>query len=110
MAYDFEIKRGALEPALKLRATQATGDPIDLTGAVVVLRMRNHVTGAMKITDVACVVTAPLTGDFEYRWAGTDTDTPGDYEVEVHVTFLTGRLLVLPTGGVKRGRVYDVLT
>lgn len=105
----FAIKENAREPAIKVRASTWGNENLDLTGATVVFTMRNRATGVNKIDEQVCVITAALTGDFEYRWAAGDTDTIGEYDGEFKITLGSGKVLIVPTHDYVIVRVVDAL-
>ena len=53
-----------------------------------------------KVDGNACSITNAAEGQFEYRFTGTETDTPGDYEGEFRFsnTATAGRVIHFPTG------------
>lgn len=103
----FHIKQGDLVPALTATLQQAVGTaaatPIDLTTATAVkFAMRNRETGVLKINAAAAVVSAAA-GTVSYQWAGTDTDTIGNYDSEWQITWITGKQTIPGAG-------YDVIS
>lgn len=73
------IKQGDLSPKLKVDLNA------DVTGATVVAKLRRvHQTTVMSKT---MTVTDATNGLAEYQWVSGDTDVPGQYLVEVLVTF-----------------------
>jgi len=102
------VKRNDLQPYYKVRAKDAAGTVIDLTGATIVATMNsyNPETGAIsatkKVDGAACTVTDATGGDFEYRWAAGDVDTAGTYVIEFQVTPSSGGKFTLPN--LKEGR------
>lgn len=96
---DFAIKKGALGPYLESVLTSA-GVAQNLTGATITFSME-HENGSPKITNAAAsIVGDPTAGRVRYAWAGTDTDTPGWYRAEWHVTGLTPTPARFPSSGV----------
>ncbi len=79
----FEIKRDDRRPYFRVQLTQ-NGEPVDLTGATAV-RFTMKEGATLKIDGASMVAVDAATGVFEYQWANGDTDTVGDYSVEVEV-------------------------
>lgn len=90
---DFDIGKGDLLPVIEGTLLE-DGSPVNLTGATVLFRMVNA-SGVVKVAAAATVV-GVLTGDVEYGWAGTDTDTAGTYQAEWEVTFTGVKPLTFP--------------
>jgi hypothetical protein len=92
------IKRGDRLPELKGRfLDEATGAPIDLTGATLRLHMQDPETEALLLNVVAAIDGPAADGRFRYAWAAGDTDHPaGGYPFEVEATFSGGRQLTSP--------------
>lgn len=91
------IKQGALNPPL-LAALKSNGVAQDLSGATVKFSME-HENGKLKINEAACTIVDAPTGQVKYQWSGSDTDTPGTYRGEFHVTGLAGGLAIFPSEG-----------
>jgi hypothetical protein len=58
--------------------------------------MRLTETGVAKVTGGACTIISSTDGIVDYAWSGTNTDTAGDYEGEVTVTFAAGKASTFP--------------
>jgi hypothetical protein len=102
MAADrFYLKQHDLSPALKVRLLDDT-TPVDLTNAVAVqLLMRSRRTG-LKVD--APMTVAPQNdpdtlGVVSYSWQPGDTDTPGDFQTEIQVTWPLGKPQTFPARG-----------
>jgi hypothetical protein len=99
MTQRFEIKQNDVLPVLPATLNKPDKSAMNLTGASVQLRIRAaKTTGAPKFTK-NCVVTNAVGGQVEYRWAGTDTSTPGTYEGEFIVTWGNGDVQTVPNSG-----------
>ncbi len=96
----FNIKQGNRLPTLRIQCLDGDGVPVDLTTAVAqTFAMRHSDTGVVKITPTACTLVASTAGTLDYAWGASDTDTAGDYEGEVTVTFAAGRASTFPGQG-----------
>lgn len=91
----FIIKRHDLRPRYRVQLTQSDPSdptvqvPVDLTGATSAkFLMKGAAAGAAKVDAAATFVDRP-SGIVEYAWTGTDTDTAGDYNVEIEVLWGT---------------------
>lgn len=84
----FTIKRNDRRPRYRVNLTtrpnpEAAAVAVDLTGATGVRFLMKDGT-TLKVDQPATVVDA-ATGLVEYAWGATDTDTPGEYNVEFEV-------------------------
>jgi hypothetical protein len=85
------VKQGDLFPDVETTVRDENGAVVDLTAATVTFSMRRaREPGSVKINGAAGVLVDGPNGKIAYRWAGSNTDTPGTYEGEFRVT---------PTGG-----------
>lgn len=99
---DLIMKKNDLEPVVN--AVLRDGDGLaDLTGATVKFIMKLGLVGAVKVNSSATIVSA-TGGQVRYTWAGTDTDTAGDYICEWEVT-RAGKKSTFPNGSFKRVRI-----
>lgn len=102
MAADrFYLKQHDLSPALRVRLLD-DATPVDLTNAVsVTLLMRSRRTG-LKVSapmTVADQTDTDTLGVVTYQWQTGDTDTPGDFQTEIQVTWPLGRPQTFPARG-----------
>lgn len=102
------MKQGDRLPALRMQLVDASGAPIDLTGAAVMFRMRPSGGGALKVNAAATIVDA-ATGTVQYSWAAGDTDTVGGYTAEWACAFAGPATLTVPTNGYVTVQVVDAL-
>ena len=97
MSDRFNIKQGNQLPTLRVQCLDGDGVGIDLTTATAqTWSMRHSDTGVVKITGGVCTIVDTTGGIVDYAWAAIDTDTEGDYEGEVTVTFSTGKASTFP--------------
>lgn len=97
MAKPFRIKRNDLSRSIKWypRASPAT----NYTGATAVFNMRFK-DGSTKINRATATIGNDADGTFlQYDWAGTDTDTAGDFEAEFEATLSSGKPETTPNDG-----------
>jgi hypothetical protein len=100
------MKQGDRLPALRMQLLDASGAPLDLTGATVAFRMRTS-GGSLKVNAAATIVDA-VTGVVQYAWGMTDTDTVGSYRAEWACTF-SGSTQTVPTRDYVTVVVVDAL-
>lgn len=86
----FRIKKGDTSKPirfhLKRKTTTGTAD-VDLTGATVVLDMRERNSRAQKIDGQACNIDVEAEGKGSYDLSASEVDTPGTYDAELLVTY-----------------------
>ena len=93
----FNMTQNDLLPKLRRQLFGPDGQPLNLTGATVVLNMKGR--AGMKITNGACAVLAPATtGWVEYSWVLGDTDTDGEFMAKFRAS-LGGLPLSVPNYG-----------
>ncbi len=103
----FVIRQGDLLPAFEAVLRDRNG-PVDLTGAVVRFHARDVVRRSLAIDAVARVAPDQAGADrgrVFYDWAPTDTRSPGEFDAELEVTFLSGRIQTFPNDGYVRVRI-----
>lgn len=94
------IKRGDRLPALTLTVT-GDGTPVDLTTATAVrliVRATSDRSNGPAYLDTT-LAARPADGVLTYAWADGDTDTVGQYRVEVEVTWPGGLKQTFPGAG-----------
>jgi len=85
--------QGDTKPYFSILALREdTEAPIDLTSCTVTLYFKSQRRGPTDNPEVTgtCVITSPTTGAVEYRWQGTDLNTPGMYNAQFRITYLDG--------------------
>jgi hypothetical protein len=101
----FEIKRGDRRPRYRVQLT-SDGDPVDLTG-VTSVRFIMKTGSTIKVDEAADIITA-ASGIVEYAWAAGDTDTSGDYNVEIELDW-SGEKQTFPNSGYFTAKVNEDL-
>lgn len=92
----FYIKRGATLPKLLFQIVdEATGYPVDLTGATVSFKMKRLSDGAV-VTNAGATIEQATQGLVSYSWSTNDTQTVGVYIGEFDVAFPDGYVLTVP--------------
>jgi Rib/alpha/Esp surface antigen-like repeat protein len=94
----FYIKQNDTAPALQMTLTDPSNDPVDLTSAESITFHMRESGQAIKIEGEATVVDASA-GTVKYDWAAGDTDTPGNYQCEVEITYTNGTVHTIPNEG-----------
>jgi hypothetical protein len=99
--HSFSVKKDARYPSITATVLDGNGDPVDVTGAVVVFRMVNRATGAVKVNNVAGSVVDGRKGQIKFDWSAAGyTDTAGVYNAEFLITLFGAEApIVLPTSG-----------
>jgi hypothetical protein len=101
MAEPFIIKQNDTRPRFVVPLMEQVGTedeaPIDLTDATSVkfLMREKGDSGPPKVDDSADISDA-LTGEVTYTWATGDTDTVGEFEAEVEITWDDGGIETVP--------------
>ena len=91
----FAIKRHDLRPRYRVNLTSTdpstgTAVPVDLTDATSArFIMKGSSTGGAVKVDAAADFVNRAAGVIEYAWASGDTDTSGDFNVEIEVMWGT---------------------
>lgn len=104
---DFVIRKNDRLPELRVTLTDATGVPVDLTGATVEFHMKAPRAATAKV-DAAAIKGAGV-GEVRYPWAAADTNAAGRYWGEFEVTFGDGRKQTFPNQGYTRILVTEEL-
>lgn len=86
---EFTIKQGDTLPALNASLEDSSGNPVDLTGATILFRMRKVGAAALTV-EAAAVIVSATGGTVRYNWQTGDTATPGSYEAEFRCTLPSG--------------------
>jgi len=101
------MKKGDTGPPLRRTLIEnATGLPLDLTGASAKFIMTEADKQTGKIDAPMIIETPVSSGVVRYDWAAGDTDTPGDFPSEIQVTLLSGEIVTFPSGQFEPGKSY----
>lgn len=95
------MKRGDTFPPLALTVTE-NALPLDLTAADTVKVIMKTDAGAALVFTAA--VADAAAGEIEYEWQAGDTDTSGEYNLEVEIEWAAGGFQTVPNAE------YDSLT
>lgn len=96
---DFTIKQNDTRPYL-VAALQDNNAAINLTSATSVkfiMRQQGSI-GAPKISSAATFLDRP-TGQVQYAWVASNTDTVGDFNGEFEITWNDGGIETVPNDG-----------
>jgi hypothetical protein len=105
---DATIKRTDLLPELTAILKDADGNVVDLTGATSAEFHMTPVGSSTPKVDATATIVDPPAGEVKYTWAGTDTDTAGDFYAEFEITF-TGKTETFPNDGHLLLRIVEQL-
>lgn len=108
MAVDLTIRQGDTTPAFTTTVTDQSGDPLNLTGATVTFIMR-ALSAATPAVNAAMAITDAAAGAVQYSWSSSDTETPGLYMAELHVTLEGGGTYTYPNVGYLQIEVEESL-
>lgn len=87
---DLWIKRGDKLPRATATLTDADGNPVDLSGASAIFKMR-EIRGTELLISAAAEIDDVEGGVVGYTWANDDTDVAGGFLGEFAVAFPGGR-------------------
>lgn len=93
---DFEAMQGDRLPAITSTLYDDDGNPVDLTDATVVFRMRPLEDAAFTVEGPGEVVTPAEAGRVRYWWDADDLDDAGIFLASWRVTFADGRTQTYP--------------
>lgn len=84
MAIDAYIKQGDTLPAIQSTLTDASGNPVNVTGGTVTFSMTQHIGGTAALAAGTATFTAGggSVGIVTYAWQASDTATAGVYFAE----------------------------
>lgn len=107
----YEIKENDREPVLPVNVVDENDAAVDLTNVNDVrLLVVNSSTGAT-IVDTTLLGDADFTwvdqanGQMQYAWKANEATPVCEFEVEVHVTWASGKPQAFPTNGTARGQI-----
>lgn len=103
----FEIKRNDRRPRYRVQLT-VDENPADITGAAAV-RFTMKTGATTKVNKGTMTIIDAVSGIVEYAWGALDTDTSGDYNVEVEVDWGGGETQSFPSTGYFTAKINDDL-
>lgn len=87
----FEITAGDTEPALRAILRDVTKRAYHVqTDDTVTFRMRPAIPGLRSDIDAPVTVNDAASGDVSYEWDTADTEVPGVFDAEFHVSHASG--------------------
>lgn len=92
------VKRGDTAPVPVMTVKDSEGVPVSLAGATVLFIMAAKRTREVVLSRVATVTDAAA-GKVSLTWQPGETDTAGEYDVELQVTYAGGAIQSFPTRG-----------
>jgi hypothetical protein len=95
---DYTVKQSDTLPLLQATLYDATGLPINLTGATVKLKVRGVFDSVLKV-NAACTIVNALLGTISYQWTAVDCDTAGEYYLEFEIVFNDLKEVTCPNDG-----------
>lgn len=110
MNADLSIRQGDTLPVLASTILDACGNALDLTGSSVRLVLRALTSNSPLTLAGTVTITSAATGEVQYAWASADTETPGMYMGEWHVTTSGGGTYTYPNDGYLAVSVEENLT
>ena len=95
---EFQIKRDATQPFLRVEFLDGNGSAVDLTNASnIYFKLATNDNQYTPVFSGNATITGSTAGLLDYRWASTDTARSGLYLGEFVTTFTDGTKLTLPT-------------
>ncbi len=92
------IKQDDTQPALKVRLKDASGSPVNLTGATVQVAIQHYSQPDIKFNRAAHVADA-ATGEVWLVWQPEETQATGLYRIEFRVVYQDGNRETFPNDG-----------
>ena len=97
----FSIKQFDRRPLFVAVLKDDFGEPteaiVDLTTATAaVFNMRESVSGTVKITRGSATISNPVGGEVTYAWGTADTNTAGEFQAEIEITWGDGKPETFP--------------
>lgn len=81
--------QGAKRPSQEITWTDASGAPVDLTGATITARIDNR-RGTLRSADGSFTVVTPAAGLFRWDYGTADVGTEGKFWVQFSASFASG--------------------
>lgn len=105
-----KLKAGDTLPVFKAQLLN-NGSAYDLTGKTPELHMNEEGTdlSSKTIDGVVMTVVDEVNGEVKYEWSSTETETEGDYNLEIVVVDGSGGERTFPTDGFVNVRIFEDL-
>ena len=92
----FNLKRNDTSPSIIIDLKKPDGTAQSITGATSTRFHMMDATGVVKVDDDVTTVLDAANGQVQYDWVAADTDTAGEFRVEIEVTFSDGTIETFP--------------
>jgi Rib/alpha/Esp surface antigen-like repeat protein len=92
------IKQNDTNPAIECTLQDSDGTAVNLSGATARFLMRARGGATVKV-NAAAAITNAAGGVVQYTPVAADTDTPGQYEAEIEVTYSDSTRETFPSRG-----------
>ncbi len=92
---DITLGVGDTAPVFRATLNDPAGDPVDLTGATVTMKIRdvNHVAASRT---VSVTILDETDAEVGYDWVTADTETAGDYHMRIEALLASGKVMSWP--------------
>lgn len=97
MADIFKVGQGDTAPDIVRVLRTEDGQPIDLTGASVEIRLRHKISG--RLVTGNCTISDAAGGEATYQWQVGDLSDAGEYDTKYYVTYPSGQGGTVPNDG-----------
>ncbi len=95
----FFLAQGNTGPLMEFFIEKITGEPENLTGALVKAHMRVKPSGSVKFSAQTVTVVDGETGECAYGFTAAQSADADEFEFEAEVTYADGRVQTYPNDG-----------